>query len=123
MYRIAILMIGAKATEDTPAMLYNQVQNAAWMVPIVSGVIFFIPLLSINKNISLFKDKNLFAVIQQLLGKYIGFIVCLLIFVINSSAIAFDSRDVCEYHWIVLFYNNTKCHNLCDLNICLCLWR
>ena len=30
--------------------------------------------------------------IQQLLGKYIGFIVCLLIFVISSTALSFDSR-------------------------------
>lgn len=90
---IVILMIGAKGTESTPSMLYNQVQNAAWMVPIVSGVIIFIPFYLLIKTLAVFKEKNLFAVIQQLLGKYIGFIVCLLIFVINSSAIAADSRE------------------------------
>ena len=41
---------------------------------------------------SLFHGKNLFAVIQKLLGKYIGFFICLFIFLINSSAISFDTR-------------------------------
>src|SRR4051812_45406092 len=89
---IAILMIGSKATEDTPAMLYSHIQNAAWMTPILSGGIFFIPLFLLLKTLSLFKDKNLFAVIQQLLGKYIGFFICLLIFIISSFAISADSR-------------------------------
>ena len=62
------------------------------MIPIISAGIFFIPFFLLLKTMSLFNDKNLFAVIQKLLGKYIGFFICLLIFVINSSAISFDSR-------------------------------
>ncbi len=89
---IAILMVGAKATEDTPALLYNQVQSAAWMIPILSALLFSIPLLLLLKTISLFQDKNLFSVIQKVLGRYIGFLVCLLIFVINSFAISIDTR-------------------------------
>ena len=64
----------------------------SWMLPIVSGGIFFVPLFLLLKTLTLYKNKNLFTVIQQLLGKYIGFIVCLLIFVISSTAISFDSR-------------------------------
>ena len=77
------LMIGSKATEDTPALIYSHVQNASWMIPIVSGGIFFIPLFLLLKTLTLYKNKNLFTVIQKLLGKYIGFVVCLLIFVIK----------------------------------------
>ncbi|MFF2448341.1 GerAB/ArcD/ProY family transporter [Neobacillus sp. NPDC058068] len=90
---IAILMVGTKATEDTPSMLYNQVQNAAWMIPILTAGIFFIPLFLLMKVMSLFQDKNLFSVIQTLLGRYIGFFVCLFIFVISSFAISFDTRN------------------------------
>lgn len=89
---IAILMCGSKATDDTPANLYSHIQNASWMIPIISGGIFFIPLFLLLKTLSVFKDKNLFVVIQQLLGKYIGFFICLLIFVINSFFISYDSR-------------------------------
>lgn len=89
---IAILMVGAKATEDTPANLYSQVQNAAWMIPILSAGLFFIPLYLLIKTISLYQDKGLFSVIKILLGKYLGFIVCLSIFLISSYAISFDTR-------------------------------
>ena len=89
---IAILMVGAKATEDTPALLYSKVQNASWMIPILSAGIFFIPLFLLLKTMSLFQDKDLFSVIQKLLGKYIGFIVCLLYFSLLHAAISFDTR-------------------------------
>lgn len=93
---IMILTIGAKATEDTPTALYNQVQNSAWMIPILSGVFFVIPLFLLLKTMSLFQGKNLVEVIQLLFGKYIGFIVCLIIFFITSSAISSDSRTYSE---------------------------
>ena len=89
---ITILMVGAKGTDETPSMLYNQVQNAAWMIPLISGGLFFIPLILLLKTLSVFQGKNLFTVIQQLLGKYIGFVICLLIFLITSLAISYESR-------------------------------
>ena len=89
---IAIFVVGSKLSDDTIALIYKPLQNASWMLPIVSGGIFFIPLFLLLKTLSLYKNKDLFTVIQQLFGKYIGFIVCLLIFVISSTAISFDSR-------------------------------
>jgi spore germination protein KB len=89
---IAILMVGTKASEDTPAFLYSQVQNAAWMIPILVAGIFFIPLFLLVKTVSLFQGNNLFFVIQKLLGRYIGFLVCLLVIVISTFAISFDTR-------------------------------
>ncbi|AZU60654.1 GerAB/ArcD/ProY family transporter [Neobacillus mesonae] len=89
---IAVLMVGAKGMEDTPAMLFKQVQNAAWMIPILSGALFFIPVFLLLKTLSVFQDKNLFSVIQQLLGRFIGLFVCLLIFSIFSFAISVDTR-------------------------------
>ncbi len=106
---IAILMVGSKATEGTPARLYGQVQNAAWMIPIVSGALLLIPLYLLVKTLAVFQGKNLFVVIQQLLGKYIGFFVCLLIFVINSLAISADSR---EYTNIIRAFYFTTTPNL-----------
>ncbi len=90
---IAILMVGSKATEDTPTTIYHQVQNAAWMIPILSAGLFFIPLFLLIKTMTLFQNKHLFSVIQTLLGRYIGFFVSLLIFVISSTSISIDSRS------------------------------
>jgi len=93
---IIVLMTGAKATEDTPNALYNAVQSSAWMIPILSGVFFVIPLFLLLKTMSLFQGKNLFEVIQKLFGKYIGFIVCLMIFFITLFAVSFDTRTYTE---------------------------
>ncbi|GHI00826.1 GerAB/ArcD/ProY family transporter [Neobacillus kokaensis] len=102
---IAVLMVGAKAMEDTPAMLFKQVHNAAWMIPILSGAFFFITLFLLLKTLSVFQDKNLFVVIQLLLGRFLGFIVCLLIFLIFSFAISIDTRTYTNI--INTFYFNT----------------
>src|SRR4051794_22257236 len=106
---IAILMIGAKATDSNPALLYSKVQIASWMVPIISAVIFFVGLFLLLKTMELFQGKNLFSVIQQLLGRYIGFFICLVIFLISSIAISFDSRT---YTNIIRSYYFTTTPNL-----------
>ena len=105
---IAIFMTSAKLTDDTVALIYNQLQNATWMLPLVSGGIFFVPLFLLLKTLTLYKNKNLFTVIQKLLGKYIGFVVCLLIFVISSTALSFDSRAYVNI--IRSFYFTTTPH-------------
>ncbi|WHX98579.1 GerAB/ArcD/ProY family transporter [Neobacillus sp. DY30] len=89
---IAVLMVGSKATEDTPDRLYSNVQNAAWMIPFISAGIFFIPLYLLMKTMALYGDKDLFSVIKLILGKYLGFLVCLVIFIISSFAVSFDTR-------------------------------
>ncbi|MED4205726.1 GerAB/ArcD/ProY family transporter [Neobacillus mesonae] len=106
---IAVLMVGAKGMEDTPAMLFKQVENAAWMVPILSGALFFIPVFLLLKTLSVFQNKNLFSVIQLLLGRFIGFFVCLLIFGIFSCAISVDTRT---YVNIINTYYFTTTPNL-----------
>ena len=89
---IAIFMIGIKANEDTPTLLYNEAINASWMIPILSGVMFSIPLLLLIKTLSLNKDMNLFAVIQKSFGKYAGALICLLLWLINALIISADTR-------------------------------
>ncbi|MEC1524644.1 GerAB/ArcD/ProY family transporter [Neobacillus niacini] len=89
---IAVLMVGSKATEDTPAILYSQAQNASWMIPFISAGIFFIPLYLLIKTMSVYDEKDLFSVIKIILGKYIGFLVCLIIFIMSSYAVSFDTR-------------------------------
>ena len=119
---IAILMVGSKAMEDTPAMLYAHVKSAAWMVPIITGAIFFIPLYLLLKTFSVHQSKNLFQLIQHLFGKYIGYFICLAIFLINSAAISFDSRT---YTDIIRTYYFTTTPNLmlyATVNVCLCIW-
>lgn len=89
---IAILMIGAKATENTPSSIYNEVQSAAWMIPLISGGLFLIPLFLLLKTFSVFQGKDLFVVTQRLLGKFISFFVLLSLFIVSFLALSFDTR-------------------------------
>ncbi|MEH7414973.1 GerAB/ArcD/ProY family transporter [Neobacillus drentensis] len=100
---MAILMVGAKGTEDTPTILYKAVQNALWMIPILAAVIFVIPLHLLLKTLSLYPGKDLFSVIRKLFGKSIGFFVCLLIFLLCSMGISFDSRSYTNIIWTYYF--------------------
>lgn len=90
---IAILMVASRATEDSPSYLHSSVHNAAWMIPLLAAAIYFIPLFLLIKMMSLYQDKNLFTVIKKVLGKYMGFVVCFMIFIISAVGISFDSRS------------------------------
>jgi spore germination protein (amino acid permease) len=118
---ITVLMVGSKASEDTPSLLFNQVQNTAWMIPILSAGIFFIPLFLLIKTISLFHEKDLFSVIEKLLGKYIGFFVCLVIFAFSSLGISVDSRT---YTNIIrdYYFNTTPVLVLYGLFMAVCAY-
>ncbi|MBB6447821.1 GerAB/ArcD/ProY family transporter [Bacillus benzoevorans] len=106
---IAILMVASKASEDTPAVLYSHVKNAAWIIPLLAGVIFFVPFYLLVKTFSVHQNKTLFELIQNLFGKYIGFFIGMAIFLINSVAISFDSRT---YANIIRTYYFTTTPNL-----------
>ena len=55
---IAIFVIGSRLTDDTVALIYEPLQNASWMLPIVSGGIFFVPLFLLLKTLTLYKNKK-----------------------------------------------------------------
>lgn len=105
---IAILMTASKATEDTPMMLYSHVNTAAWMIPILSGAIFFIAYSLLIKTFTLHQEETLFDLIQRQFGKHLGWIICLLIFVINSGAISFDSRTYTNIIGTIYFTTTPK---------------
>lgn len=118
---IAILIVGSKATETLPTVLFSTAKNAAWMVPLLAGGIFFIPLFLLIKTLSLFQDKDLFYVIKKLFGKYIGFFICLLIFAISSFGIAFESRlytDIIRSY----YFNTTPVLVLYSLFMAICAY-
>ena len=41
---IAIFVIGMKSTDHTPAIFFEALKNAGWMIPIISGLIAVLPL-------------------------------------------------------------------------------
>ncbi|MCA1029778.1 spore germination protein [Bacillus timonensis] len=89
---IILLMFGVKLTDDTPAILYDSVQNAAWMVPLISTSIIIIPLYLYLKVLTTYNDKNLHDINLHLFGKYIGNVISLSFWVLGTAAIVIDTR-------------------------------
>lgn len=88
---IVVLMVGTKLGDDTPAILYKSLMNAAWMAPIIMGIIAVIPIYLLMRTVSLYPGKNLMDIIIHLFGKYIGFFVLFVLWIEISIAVIIDS--------------------------------
>ncbi|MFC0212399.1 endospore germination permease [Paenibacillus chartarius] len=90
---IVLLTIGLKITDTTPTFLFRAGGNAAWMVPLLSGLIFaaaFFVLLSVLHNNP---GKGVIDLIFELTGKYAGFVISFLLFVIILMVTAVNGRS------------------------------
>ncbi|KZE69033.1 hypothetical protein AWM68_01835 [Fictibacillus phosphorivorans] len=88
---VVILTIGTKMADDTPAILFEQMENAAWMGPLLIGALSIIPLYFLTNVFTKYKGKNLFEVTLYLLGKPVGYCVLFFLWVIGGIAITIDS--------------------------------
>ncbi|MEN2766638.1 GerAB/ArcD/ProY family transporter [Ornithinibacillus xuwenensis] len=88
---IVILMIGTKLSDDTPAILFEQIKNAGWMAPIINGIIAIIPIYLLMKVVGNYKDKSLAEVTDHLFGKFFGFIILFTLLVVAFCATIVDT--------------------------------
>jgi spore germination protein KB len=88
---IAIIILGTKLTDDTPAILYESLYNAGWMAIIINGIIAIIPLYLLIRVITNYKGKSLIEVVNQLFGKFVGYIILLLLWIVLMSATFIDT--------------------------------
>jgi spore germination protein KB len=88
---IVLLMIGTKLTDDTPSLLYEYIENAGWMAPIINGIIAIIPIYLLIKVVTNYKDRSLAEVCDHLFGKFFSFIILLLLLAIGLFAVIIDT--------------------------------
>ncbi|MFB6466921.1 GerAB/ArcD/ProY family transporter [Cytobacillus sp. Hz8] len=93
---LVLLMIGSKLSDDTAALLYDKLKNAAWMSPIIGGMLSFIPIYLFLKVMTTLKDKNLHDVNIYLFGKYFGNVLSLLLWMTGTAAIIIESRGYAD---------------------------
>lgn len=118
---IILLTIGTKLTDDLPAIFYNSLYNAAWMAPIISGVISIVPIYLLMKTMKYYNEKSLLEIIVHLLGKYIGFIIIFGLWIILSAGIIIDSAI---YTDIIgsMYFNRTPTIVLYMILIGVCIY-
>lgn len=88
---IAIFLIGIKATDDVPAMLFDSLKNAGWMGPVISGLVAILPLFLLLDIVKKYQSKNSIDIFNHLLGKYVGFFVLFLLWCAGFIYIVLDT--------------------------------
>jgi len=103
-FAICALTVGVKLTDDTPIIYFKTLANSAWMAPIVSGMIIAISLLLLTKVTAAY-EESLLDVICRLLGKYIGWVVILVLFLLILAILTIDTAIYTDLISIMYFTN------------------
>ncbi|MFD2208648.1 GerAB/ArcD/ProY family transporter [Virgibacillus halophilus] len=104
---IVVFMIGAKIADDTPSLFFKQLDNAAWMSPLINGLAAILPIALFIKVLTLYKGMNLAEITCRLLGNFIGKIVLFFLWAILFSAIVLDSSVYSEIITSTYFPNSS----------------
>ncbi|HWL24435.1 MAG TPA: endospore germination permease [Ureibacillus sp.] len=103
-FAILIITIGTKLTDNTPSALFEKVGSGAWITIILMCLISIIPIYLLTKVITVFEEKNLVEIINHLFGKYIGFIVLFIIWLVETYSTVLGSAvyaDIIETLYFV----------------------
>lgn len=90
---IILLIVGVKLTDSTPALYFDSMKTAAWMGPLIGGIITVVPLFFIIKVLTFYETKNMYEVTIKVFGKYVGFLFALIFWLYGSAVIAVDTRS------------------------------
>lgn len=90
-FAIISLTIGAKLSDDTPAIIYENAKNAGWIATLLIGLLSLLPILFLIKVYSAHKGKNLHEILLHLFGKFLGNILSLLLIIGGTAAVIADS--------------------------------
>jgi spore germination protein KB len=88
---IITMAIGTKLADDTPAILLNHLGNAAWMTPILSGALAFIPIMLLIRVFSKYPNQGLMDILQLLFGRYLGYFLVLNLWLVGMTLNAIDT--------------------------------
>lgn len=90
---ILLLCTGVKLADSTPSLYFESLKSAAWMGPLIGGVIAIIPVFFLTKVLPLYGNKNLHDINIHLFGKYIGFFLSFVFWIYGSIVISVDTRS------------------------------
>ncbi|WIV12993.1 GerAB/ArcD/ProY family transporter [Proteiniborus sp. MB09-C3] len=108
---IIFLSISLMITDTTPTLLIKNGMNAAWMIPIISGLITLLPISCLLSLLKLYGDKNLIDIIFHLTGKYLGYIIVILLLLITFEYSVISTREYTDI-LSTMFYLNTPMYFL-----------
>ncbi|ENH98468.1 spore germination protein [Gracilibacillus halophilus YIM-C55.5] len=102
-FAIVLMLVAIKAADSTPSLFAQKAQNGFWLIPIVSFVVIFPSFLLMIYLLKRFRDKNLMELIESILGKTIGKLISIIIFLFAFSTLTLDSRNYVEQIKVLYF--------------------
>ncbi|QGU96153.1 endospore germination permease [Clostridium bovifaecis] len=105
-FAISIYAMGLELTNSTPVLLVKEVENAIWIIPIVSFLVILLPLSILMYLLKTYKNKNLVELIYDLMGNFLGKLINFTLFAVIFSAFIIDTRDYIDIV-STLFFPNT----------------
>lgn len=93
---IIIITIASKLGDMTPNILFETGKNAVWMIPTISLSVIILPTFLMFSLLNKYKDKNLIEVCIAILGKTVGTLISIVLFLIAFSATIIETRSYVE---------------------------
>lgn len=118
---VLILLIGTKAGDMTTTLLYQKAQNAAWMVILGSFIIMLPSMLLLLNVLKKYRTNDLMEITYSAFGKYIGFGIGFLLFMIVLVASSIDTRSYSD-QLITMNFPKTPLFALYAAFIGISLW-
>lgn len=88
---ITMLMIGLAVSDDTSSIMYQSMQNTAWMQPLISALFTCFPLFFLIRINLHYKDLDFAEIIQHITGKVLGTIILAILWIMLSLKIIIES--------------------------------
>lgn len=110
LFALITITLGIKFTDMTATLLYKETAQAAWMVPIISGVIIIIPLFCTLKLLKHYGDLNIVDITYKVTGKFFGFLIGMTLFLVAYSATVIDSRSYVDIINTMYFPSTSSIH-------------
>lgn len=105
-FALVVLVIATAVSDDTPSIVIYHLKNAAWMQPLLSALIFALPLYLLVKVVQQHDTKSFVDIIMTNMGKHVGTGLLFLFWIIMSLRIIIDGAiytDILES----MFYPKT----------------
>ncbi|WP_456273287.1 GerAB/ArcD/ProY family transporter [Bacillus sp. AK031] len=110
LFALITITLGIKFTDMTATLLYKETAQAAWMIPLISGMIMVIPLICILILLKHYGDRNIIDITYKVTGKFFGFLIGMTLFLIAYSSTVIDSRSYVDIMNTMYFPSTSSIH-------------
>ncbi|EDL63173.1 GerAB/ArcD/ProY family transporter [Bacillus sp. SG-1] len=110
LFALITITLGIKFTDMTATLLYKKTAQAAWMIPLVSGLIMLIPLTCTLILLKHYGDRNIIDISYKVTGNFFGFLIGMTLFLAAYAATVVDSRSYVDIINTMYFESTSSTH-------------